>query len=339
MTAMRISIIIPASNEEQMVGRCLEHLAQMDFPKESFEVIVADNGSKDRTVEIARSWSDRIALSVVEKPGVHISAVRNAGASVSRGKLLAFLDADCLAPSHWLKTAESLLQDPSSGIVGAHVRIPPDSTWIPRCWFDDEHANQRGDTSYIPSGNLLLSRSTFDRIGGFDEALETNEDYEICQRAKRFGYPVRSYPELEVIHLRTPQTISGFFKKQRWHGLHVFRVFLENLPSLYNARVVFFALYTLFGLCFTLGGALAVAFGKSIWFLFGGVAFTVCPPLLLAMRAAIQRRKTAIFVPLVLLYLLYGIARASCIAESTLRIRSGKRLIPGAMSNSKITIS
>jgi hypothetical protein len=223
--------------------------------------------------------------------------------------------------------------------VGAHVRIPPDSTWIPRCWFDDEHANQRGDTSYIPSGNLLLSRSTFDRIGGFDEALETNEDYEICQRAKRFGYPVRSYPELEVIHLRTPQTISGFYKKQKWHGLHVFRVFLENLPSLYNARVVFFALYTLLGLLLVLGGAVAAAFGKSIWFLFGAAVFTVCPPVLLAARAAVQRRKASIFAPLVLLYLLYGIARASCITESAFKIRTGKRHLPGAMSNSKITTS
>src|SRR5579871_5737036 len=301
---MRFSIVIPANNEEQMIGRCLDHLSRMDFPRDDFEIIVADNGSNDKTVEIARSWSDRLTLSVVEKPGVPISAVRNAGAASARGGLIAFLDADCLAPSHWLTTAEAVLQDPNSGVVGAHVRIPPDSTWIPRCWFDDEHANVRGDASYIPSGNLLLSKAAFDRICGFDESLETNEDFEICQRARKFGYPVRSYPELEVIHLRTPQTLSGFYRKQKWHGTNVFRVFLENLPALYNARVVFFALYTLFGLLLVLAGIGVAVLGKSLWFLLAAIGFIVIPAVLLAAQSAIKRRNVVIFAPLVLLYFL-----------------------------------
>jgi glycosyltransferase involved in cell wall biosynthesis len=336
---MRFSIIIPANNEEQMIGLCLEHLSRMDFPSDSFEVIVADNGSKDRTVEIARSWSDRLTLSVVEKPGVPISAVRNAGAVTAQGQLLAFLDADCLAPTHWLKTAEALLQESGSGIVGAHVRIPPDSTWVPRCWFDDEHSNVRGDASYVPSGNVLMSKAAFDRIGGFDESLETNEDYEICQRAKKFGYPVRTYPELEVIHLRTPQTLSGFYRKQKWHGMHVFRVFLENLPALYNARVVFFALYTLVGLLLVLAAIGAVAFGKSLWFLVAAIGFTVTPAVLLAAQATIKRRNAVIFAPLVLLYFLYGFARASCIAESAFKSKSGPREVPKQIANSKMAAS
>ncbi len=313
---MRFSIIIPAKNEEQRIGVCLEHIARLDFPKDEFEVILGDNGSQDRTVEVFRSWSDRLLVSVVAKPGVNISAARNAGVLASRGKLLAFLDADCLPPPHWLKRGATLLEAPDAGIVGAHYRIPVNSTWVPRCWFDEEHPNGPGESSYVPAGSLLVSRLTFDRIGGFDEALQTNEDYDICQRAKAAGFPVGAYPELEVIHLGTPQTISSFYRKQKWHGLHVFRVFLQNLPSLYNASVVVFALYTLVSLLLLLSGTVVLAMGKTSLVLWGSCALALCGPIFLAGRTAIKRRKLAIFVPLILLYFLYGVARASCILES-----------------------
>jgi glycosyltransferase involved in cell wall biosynthesis len=313
---MRFSIIIPAKNEEQRIRVCLEHIACLDFPKDEFEVILGDNGSQDRTVDVFRSWSDRLLLSVVSKPGVNISAARNAGVMASRGEFLAFLDADCLPPRHWLQSGARLLERPNAGIVGAHYRIPPDSTWLPRCWFDEDQPNPPGESSYVPSGSLLVSRPAFDQIGGFNETLQTNEDYDICQRAKLAGYSVCAYPELEVIHLGTPQTISVFYRKQKWHGLHVFRVFLQNLPSLYNANVVFFAFYTLISLVLVACGAVIAAIGRTSLIFWISCALVLCGPIFLAGRAAINRRKMAIFVPLILLYFLYGVARASCILES-----------------------
>lgn len=313
---MRFSIIIPAKNEERVIGACLQHIAELDFRAEDFEVILADNGSTDRTMEVFRSWSDRLNLSSVERPGVSIAALRNAAAAISRGTLLGFLDADCLVPREWLKDAEGLLEGADAKIVGAHFRIPHDSTWVARCWFDDEHSNRAGETSYVPSGDLLVSRSTFDRIGGFDESLQTNEDYEFCQRAKSVGFPVCSFPQLEVIHLGTPQTISAFYHKQAWHGQHVLRVFVRNLPSFYNARVVFFALYTFLGLLAVLCGATALLITGKPQLLVGAILLCLCVPFFLALRAAFQRRKLTIFVPLIFLYLLYGVARASCILQS-----------------------
>lgn len=313
---MQFSIIIPAKNEEQVIGTCLQHIADLDFRADDFEVILADNGSTDRTLEIFRSWSDRLNLSAVERPGVSIAALRNAAATISRGTLLGFLDADCLVPRNWLKDAEDFLEGADSKIVGAHFRIPHDSSWIARCWFDDEHSNCAGATSYVPSGDLLVSRSTFDHIGGFDESLQTNEDYEFCQRAKRTGSSVYAFPQLEVIHLGTPQSISAFYRKQAWQGQHVFRVFVENLPSFYNARAVFFALYTFLGLLVVLCGGINLVITGNSRLPAAAILFCLCGPFSLALRAAIQRRKLTIFIPLIFLYLLYGVARASCILQS-----------------------
>ncbi len=332
---MRFSIIIPAKNEERVIGTCLQHIAELDFRAEDFEVILADNGSTDRTVEIFRSWSGRLNLSALERPGVSIAALRNAAAAISRGTLLGFLDADCLVPCDWLKDAEGLLQGADAKIVGAHFRIPYDSTWVARCWFDDEHSNRAGETSYVPSGDLLMSRSTFDRIGGFDESLQTNEDYEFCQRAKRAGFPVCSFPQLEVIHLGTPQSISEFYHKQAWHGQHVLRVLVRNLPSFYNARAVFFALYTFLGLLLVLCGAIALLMMGNPQLLAVAILFCLCGPFFLALRAAIQRRKLTILVPLIFLYFLYGVARASCILQSLSGWNLTRRRAPGKMLNSE----
>jgi glycosyltransferase involved in cell wall biosynthesis len=332
---MRFSIIIPAKNEAWVIGACLQHIADLDFRADDFEVILADNGSTDRTVEIFRSWSGRLNLSAVERPGLSIAALRNAAAAISRGNLLGFLDADCLVPRNWLKDAEDFLEAADAKIVGAHFRIPHDSTWVARCWFDDEHTNRAGETSYVPSGDLLVSRSTFDRIGGFDESLQTNEDYEFCQRARRAGLSVYSFPQLEVIHLGTPQSISVFYHKQAWHGQHVLRVFVQNLPRFYNARVVFFALYTFLGLLAALCGAIALLMTGDPQLLVVAMLFCLCGPFFLALRAAIQRRKPTIFVPLILLYLVYGVARASCILQSLSGWNLTRRRAAARMLNSQ----
>src|ERR1041385_3066715 len=93
-----ISIIIPALNEEKMIGRCLDSLTRLAFAHDRFEVLVVDNGSRDKTLMIAYSFKDRLNLKVLQQAGVRISALRNLGARSASGEIVAFLDADCLAP-------------------------------------------------------------------------------------------------------------------------------------------------------------------------------------------------------------------------------------------------
>jgi glycosyltransferase involved in cell wall biosynthesis len=307
----QISIIIPALNEEAVIGRCLDSLAKNNFPKSAFEVIVVDNGSTDRTIDIAKSFEKVLALKVLKLEKAHISALRNRGAAEAGGKFLAFLDADCLAPENWLHFAVERLSSRNTGIIGGHCTIPKDSPWVTRVWYGDRQTVKRGHVSYVPAANLLLSQVNFIEIGSFDESLETNEECEFCNRARKKTLTVVAYPELGVVHLRDPQTIGAFFRKHRWHGKHVFKVFVRNLPSIVNGRSVFFALYTALAL---LGVVVSLVAGHLVWFGFS-VGLLFSPSVVLSMRIVLRRQRWMDFAPLLLLHATYGFARASALLD------------------------
>lgn len=309
------SVIIPVRNEEKHIERCLRSLQRLQFAPRQFEVLVVDNGSTDRTVEIASSYEKKLPLRVLEKKDAYISAVRNTGAAVARGRYLAFLDADCEVPVHWLNRASQLVSDGLGGAFGSFYLIPDGSSWIARYWYGEREKKGSGEVSYLPSGDLFISSQIFNQVGGFNESIQTNEDFELCQRVRTAGFPITCVPELGVIHWGTPQTMAQFFRKNRWHGMHVFRVFLRNLPALYNLKAVAFAFYTLLCLAGILIGVIVgIQTGKFL--LLGSLIIALLvPSLLLAAAVAASSRRPIAIVPLAALYFAYGVARASSLME------------------------
>jgi len=311
----RVSIVVPALNEERVIGRCLEALTRQDFPKEAYEVVLVDNGSADRTLEIARQFSATLNLSILSKTDARISGLRNFGVSRSRGEILAFLDADCVAPPGWLKTATGLLAGEKVGAAGAHYKVPDDSTWVGRTWFGGAELERQGDVDWIPAGDMLLARATFERLGGFDESISTNEDCELCERVRAAGLRVVGDAAAAVVHLGTPQTLGHFYRKVRWHATDGLRVFVRGLPKITNPRPLLLAAYTL--LCaagFVVAAAAAVrsgAWGAPLGFLIALPA----PALLLGLRAAAKRGRWSDLGAWIVLFFVYGLARAHALVR------------------------
>jgi len=317
---MAMSVIIPTLNEENVIGRSLNSLTQQILPRAAFEVILVDNGSTDRTLEIVRRFEKALALTVVHKTGAHISALRNLGAASSQGKFLAFLDADCIAPPHWLSEAVELLQVDESAVIGARYTIPEGSSWLAKAWYGDQHT-KRGPVSYVPGGNSLLARSTLRKVGGFDETIETNEDSEFCHRASRLGLRVLAVPSLSVMHLGTPQTVASFYRKERWHGAAVHSVFLRDPFHSRNLKSILWAAYILCCLMtLVVGIPVALLSGQSVALFLGPLAM-VLSSFALAARDAAARKRWGMVAPLTVLFAIYGLARALCL----LGIRSTRR--------------
>jgi glycosyltransferase involved in cell wall biosynthesis len=312
-----VSIIIPAFNEARMIGKCLDSLTRLDFPPDHFEVILVDNGSADATVEIAKSFADRLNLTVLQKHGVKISALRNLGANAASGAILAFLDADCLPPTSWLTDILALAPKDSTGVVGAHYLLPEDSTWVGRIWHVYQEAPKAGDVSHVPAGDLVMRREDFLRVRGFDESIQTNEDYELCDRVRKAGMPVRAFPHLGVVHLGTAQSLKIFYRKQCWHGTHVVKVFLRDVLNSDNKKAVLFAAYTLTGIAaLTVTAVMALLRGGWIAPVIA-LGALLLPPVLMAVWRISAEQKWADFIPLASLYLVYGLARARALLNLT----------------------
>ena len=311
---VNVSIIIPALNEQKMIGRCLDSLTRLAFARDRFEVLVVDNGSQDKTLAIVESFKDRLNLTVLQQAGVRISALRNLGARTATGNIVAFLDADCLAPADWLDRIFALAPADGAGVLGAHYLLPEDSSWVGRTWHRYQEASKSGEVSHVPAGDLVMRREDFMKLGGFDETIQTNEDYELCERARKAGMRVRAFPQIGVIHLGTAQSLRVFFRKQAWHGTHVIKVFLRDPLKSHNRKAVFFAAYTLLCLVAILGGV-AWAFGSDGPWLFPAVALAaLClPPAVLSAKQGLASRKYSDFFSLFALYLTYGIARAKAL--------------------------
>jgi glycosyltransferase involved in cell wall biosynthesis len=319
VAAIRVSVIIPTLNEEKMIGNCLKGLAESSYPLDSFEVMLVDNGSTDHTLEIARSFSSRLRLTILERPGVNISGLRNLGAAAAKGDVLAFLDADCSIPANWFENATRHLASQHAGIIGGDYEIPKGSSWVARVWFEVGYAPKDGEVTFVPSGNMLMMSSTFRRIGGFNEAIKTSEDCELCFRARQAGFPVRLIREIAVTHWSTPQTLREFYRREVWHGTHVAKVFFQNLRAMTNFFAVAFAAYMLACVVgILIGGIQAIFFHRYLILELAVIGIFVGPLFcsIRKLRCEHGKRFWLNLLPLTLIHLVWGLARARSLVLS-----------------------
>src|SRR5712664_505041 len=146
------SVIMPVRNDKENVAKCLVALSKIQFSPERFEVIVVDNGSNDGTREFVADWASAGKLRMLERPGVYISAVRNAGAAIARGQYLAFVDSDCEVRSDWLMQASMAILAGVGNVFGSYYLIPPGSSWVARHWYEERGKKPRGEITNLPAG-------------------------------------------------------------------------------------------------------------------------------------------------------------------------------------------
>jgi len=181
-----ISVVVPALNEEKYLSGCLESLANQCYDSD-YEVIVVDGGSADRTVEIAKHFTDRI-VTTASRP---VGAARNEGAKVADGEIVAFIDADTIASRHWLTAIERSFRDPSViGVTGP--TLPSDGTTIDsvtyRLWTTYlQRVLLSMGMPHVIGFNCAYRKNTFLRVGGFDETNVTSEDIGLARKMRRLG--------------------------------------------------------------------------------------------------------------------------------------------------------
>ncbi|MDG9667853.1 glycosyltransferase [Hahella sp. CR1] len=232
---MNLSIVIPAFNEEAVIEETLASI-KMSLQDVSHEVIVVDNGSTDRTSQIAES----LGCQVLVAPGVLIGELRNIGAQKASGDILLFNDADVLLTPEWRQAFLRLKDELEAQnlIVGGSLQVSDPENMLHKYWFQPLLNKKEGECNYVGTGNMLVSRRLFDQIGGFSRDLRTGEDYDFCLRARNSCHAtVRYFSNLSAIHLGYPEDMGSFFRREQWHG----KGDVQTLAALLKSKVAIFS--------------------------------------------------------------------------------------------------
>jgi glycosyltransferase involved in cell wall biosynthesis len=180
----RFTVVIPAYNEANYIGRCLESLKTQDYAG-FWEVIVANNASTDRTREVAESYG----FTVVDESQKGISYALRRGCAEAKGDIFLFTDADTQLPSDWISNINAKFNnDPELVAIGG-----------PYLFYDADIAvnflvkefifriYKKIAPSILPCANMAVKKEVYEKIGGFNPIINWGQDIDLSKRLKSEG--------------------------------------------------------------------------------------------------------------------------------------------------------
>lgn len=251
---MKLSVILPCYNGAATIATQLDALTTQAW-SDGWEVVVVNNGSTDHSMEIVKTYRDRLPhLHIVnahtpDQPRLGVSHSYNAGIQAATGDAFVFCEADDQVGEGWL-TAMGTALSQHDFVAGSleYTRLNP--TWLIAAnpnWQQRDRPIHNDHPPHLPfvSGcNIGIQRSVYEAVGKLDESLFCVWDTEYCWRVQQAGYPLTFLPTI-VMHYRLRHTLSGMYQQgYRWgkeYPLLVFRyqaqpagwaTFVQELTSL-----------------------------------------------------------------------------------------------------------
>jgi len=243
-----VSIVVPVKNGEATIGDLLNSLTQLDYNKKKVEIIVVDGNSTDRTREIAAKYP----VKLIKENGKGLNAARNTGVAQSTGEIIAFTDADCVAPPDWLRKLVRNFKNPNVGCVGGSTKgyyedflsKYSDNSIIPvlRRFKKYETRDNVGALLQYPAGcNMALRKIAIEKAGGFDESIHFgfDEDELVERICKEQRYKLVLDPDLYIKHkhrTKLRELLKQNFRYGRGNALLLKR---KKCKSAYSFGAVF----------------------------------------------------------------------------------------------------
>lgn len=285
-----VSVVIPCYNEERFITKALERLADQ-YDTERYEIIVVDGMSNDATRRLISEFKEQrpdLSLTLVDNPIRNIPTALNLGVAAARGSIIARMDAHAVPTEGYIRRCVEVLQQGTAGIVGmpCQVRAGDTTLMAQAIACAVSHPFGIGDAKYRlgEDGPLqepvdtvafaCFKKSLWAELGGFNESLLTNEDYDFNYRARTSGRAVILDRSGHCDYFARA-TLSGLAAQYRRYGLWKARMVRLHPRSLKLRHLVAPA-FVLSLVVLVLAGM----FWRPLWFL---LAFELITYLIFAM--------------------------------------------------------
>lgn len=220
-----VTVVIPARNEESSIGACLESVLRQDL--RDLQVVVVDGNSHDLTATIVQSFkAGDPRIEVIRDNAASIPRSLNLALRAARGRWLVRVDAHSTVPPDYVRKAVEHLSSGRWGGVGgrkeamgfspagrAIAAVLGSRLGVGRSVY--HYGNRRRLVDHIPFGAYPLE--LLQELGGWDERVLANEDFELDQRVRRRGHDLLFDPELEI-SWRCQQSVIKLFRQYRRYG-------------------------------------------------------------------------------------------------------------------------
>lgn len=208
---MNVSVIVPAYNAAGTITDTLESLLAQTHP--NWEAIVVDDGSSDRTAEIARSFEERDdRIRVISQSNGGESAARNSGVALANSDWLLFLDADdWISPVYLSRMTHELSSDHVLDAVHCgYARVASDGTHVLEKYWppSGDMFPTLARRATFPPHACIVRKSLVDEAGGFDTSLRTCPDWDLWQRIARTGARFGAVREVLAFYRMSPNGAS-----------------------------------------------------------------------------------------------------------------------------------
>ncbi len=229
-----VSVVICAYNAERTMEACLKSLRELDYP--NYEVVVVDDGSRDRTAEIAARFPE---FRLIRQPNKGLSVARNVGMQAALGEIVAYTDSDCVVDPHWLTFMVGAMTASGFDACGGPNYAPHEDGRIEGCVSASPGApcqvlTAEDRAEHLAGCNMVFRKAVLQQIGGFDpQFTAAGDDVDICWRALDAGFVLGFCPAAFVWHFRR-NTIKAYYNQQRGYGKAEAMLYFKY-PDRFNA--------------------------------------------------------------------------------------------------------
>jgi len=215
---MRVSVAVPAFNEERFIGACLRSLRAQTVP---CEVVVCDNNSTDGTYAAAKRLADK----VVRERRQGVAYAFNAAIRASKGELIALTGADCIVPSDWVELFEREFSDRRIIACYGPVKALGTHEKTFKAYNLFNKALVRSKISWgVSDANMMIRRDVLERVGLFDPRVQMLEDSWLLRRIRRYG-------KIKFINQNIVRTSA-----RRLERTGIVRVFVERTVAMLKLK-------------------------------------------------------------------------------------------------------